>query len=157
MIQLCSIFTTSNQRPKKPRCRDWWIAPSIKLSFCWRFENAWCFAQTATENITIEKNLIEHKWFVSLKLVSVVIESWSRKSAQDDKLNFCLTAGTLWPTNQERPCRDDCAGTTHRPSGRRWRLPPSSCRPHPPKIACFGVCLPQHGGMSVPMFSVGFC
>src|ERR1035441_3088166 len=29
-------------------------------------------------------------------------ESWSRKSAQADKWNFCLTAGTLWPANQER-------------------------------------------------------
>jgi beta-lactamase superfamily II metal-dependent hydrolase len=30
-------------------------------------------------------------------------ESRSRKSAQDDKWNFCLMAGTLWPANQERP------------------------------------------------------
>ena len=29
-------------------------------------------------------------------------ESRSRKSAQDDKWSFCLTAGTLCPTNQER-------------------------------------------------------
>jgi hypothetical protein len=29
-------------------------------------------------------------------------ESWSRKSAQGDKWSFCLTAGTLCPTNQER-------------------------------------------------------
>ena len=29
-------------------------------------------------------------------------QSRSRKSAQDDKWNFCLTAGTLCPTNQER-------------------------------------------------------
>ena len=27
----------------------------------------------------------------------------SRKSAQGDKWSFCLTAGTLWPANQERP------------------------------------------------------
>jgi hypothetical protein len=26
-----------------------------------------------------------------------------RKSAQDDKWNFCLTADTLCPANQERP------------------------------------------------------
>jgi hypothetical protein len=26
-----------------------------------------------------------------------------RKSARDDKWNFCLTAGTLCPANQERP------------------------------------------------------
>ena len=32
-----------------------------------------------------------------------VVESWSRKSAQADKWNFCLTAGTLWPADQERP------------------------------------------------------
>ena len=31
------------------------------------------------------------------------MESRSRKSAQDDKWSFCLTAGTLWPANQERP------------------------------------------------------
>ena len=30
-------------------------------------------------------------------------ESRPRKSAQDDKWSFCLTAGTLWPANQERP------------------------------------------------------
>jgi NAD(P)-dependent dehydrogenase (short-subunit alcohol dehydrogenase family) len=30
-------------------------------------------------------------------------KSRSRKSAQDDKWNFCLMAGTLWPANQERP------------------------------------------------------
>jgi putative transposase len=29
-------------------------------------------------------------------------QSRSRKSAQDDKWSFCLTAGTLCPTNQER-------------------------------------------------------
>jgi hypothetical protein len=29
----------------------------------------------------------------------------------------------LCPANQERPCRDERAGTTHRPSRRRWRLP----------------------------------
>ena len=31
VIRLCSIFTTSSHQPKRPRCRDWWIAPSIKL------------------------------------------------------------------------------------------------------------------------------
>jgi len=31
------------------------------------------------------------------------IRSRSRKSAQDDKWSFCLTAGTLCPANQERP------------------------------------------------------
>jgi (hydroxyamino)benzene mutase len=31
-----------------------------------------------------------------------LIQSWSRKSAQDDKWNFCLTAGTLCAANQER-------------------------------------------------------
>ena len=30
-------------------------------------------------------------------------ESRSRKSAQDDKWSFCLTAGTLCPSYQERP------------------------------------------------------
>ena len=30
-------------------------------------------------------------------------QSWSRKSAQDDKWSFCLTVGTLCPANQERP------------------------------------------------------
>ena len=30
-------------------------------------------------------------------------QSRSRKSAQRDKWSFCLTAGTLWPANQERP------------------------------------------------------
>jgi hypothetical protein len=30
-------------------------------------------------------------------------ESWPRKFEQGDKWSFCLTAGTLWPANQERP------------------------------------------------------
>jgi FAD binding domain len=54
-----------------------------------------------------------------------VEQRWSRKSAQADKWNFCLTAGTLCPANQERPCQDDHAGTTHRPSRRGLRLPRS--------------------------------
>jgi hypothetical protein len=33
---------------------------------------------------------------------SLAFKSRPRKSAQDDKWNFCLTAGTLWPANQER-------------------------------------------------------
>jgi hypothetical protein len=52
------------------------------------------------------------------------VKSRPRKFAQNDKWSFCLTAGTLVPANQERPCRDDRAGTTHRLSRRRWRLPP---------------------------------
>jgi hypothetical protein len=31
------------------------------------------------------------------------VKSRFRKSAQDDKWNFCLTADTLCPANQERP------------------------------------------------------
>src|SRR5215211_7303588 len=61
----------------------------------------------------------------SLAYAIVGAESRSRNSAQGDKWNFCLTAGTLLPANQERPCRDDRAGTTHRPSRRRWHLLPS--------------------------------
>jgi hypothetical protein len=45
-----------------------------------------------------------------------VEESRSRKSAQDAKWSFCLTAGTLLPANQERACQDARAGTTHRHS-----------------------------------------
>jgi hypothetical protein len=30
-------------------------------------------------------------------------ESWPRNFEQGDKWSFCLTAGTLWPANQERP------------------------------------------------------
>ena len=35
--------------------------------------------------------------------VQALWQSRSRESAQDDKWNFCLTAGTLCPANQERP------------------------------------------------------
>ena len=35
---------------------------------------------------------------------SVELESRLQESAQDDKWSFCLTAGTLCPANQERPC-----------------------------------------------------
>ena len=31
--------------------------------------------------------------------VAITVESRPRKSAQDDKWSFCLTAGTLWPAN----------------------------------------------------------
>ena len=30
-------------------------------------------------------------------------KKWFRNFAQGDKWNFCLTAGTLMPANQERP------------------------------------------------------
>jgi hypothetical protein len=30
-------------------------------------------------------------------------QSWLRKFEQGGKWSFCLTAGTLWPANQERP------------------------------------------------------
>jgi monoamine oxidase len=36
-------------------------------------------------------------------LAATVDKRWSRKSEQGDKWSFCLTAGTLWPANQERP------------------------------------------------------
>jgi hypothetical protein len=39
---------------------------------------------------------------ISPEKVELLGESRSRKSAQDDKWSFCLTAGTLCPTNQER-------------------------------------------------------
>jgi hypothetical protein len=35
--------------------------------------------------------------------LTIVEKSRSRKSEQGDKWSFCLTAGTLWPANQERP------------------------------------------------------
>src|ERR1700704_5423938 len=59
-----------------------------------------------------------------------LVQSRPRKSAQDDKWSFCLTAGTLWPANQERPCNDERAGTTHRPSRRRWHSRPSRAIVH---------------------------
>ena len=37
------------------------------------------------------------------RLIWTLDKSRSRKSAQGDKWSFCLTAGTLWPANQERP------------------------------------------------------
>jgi hypothetical protein len=37
-----------------------------------------------------------------LLFLSALGQSRLRKSAQDDKWSFCLTAGTLCPTNQER-------------------------------------------------------
>jgi hypothetical protein len=39
----------------------------------------------------------------SFNVSRMFIESRPRKSAQDDKWSFCLTVGTLCPTNQERP------------------------------------------------------
>jgi hypothetical protein len=34
-------------------------------------------------------------------LSAALLQSWSRKSGHDDRWNFCLTAGTLCPPNQE--------------------------------------------------------
>src|SRR6202161_4835322 len=48
--------------------------------------------------------------------VYLAVESWPRKSAQDDRWSFCLTAGTLLPATQERLCKDERAGTIHRAS-----------------------------------------
>jgi hypothetical protein len=48
--------------------------------------------------------------------LSCVRQSRCRKSAQGAKWNFCLTAGTLLPANQERPCRDDRAAMRGRSS-----------------------------------------
>ena len=39
---------------------------------------------------------------MTLKYFAPVDQSRPRKSEQDDKWSFCLTAGTLCPTNQER-------------------------------------------------------
>jgi hypothetical protein len=40
---------------------------------------------------------------IEIELATGHRQSRSRKSAQGDKWSFCLTAGTLWPANQERP------------------------------------------------------
>ena len=39
----------------------------------------------------------------SVNTLAATTKSRLRKSAQDDKWSFCLTAGTLCPVNQERP------------------------------------------------------
>ncbi len=53
---------------------------------------------------------LENAGFARPKVTTVLSPAWttdwksrSRESAQDDKWNFCLTAGTLCPANQERP------------------------------------------------------
>ena len=49
-------------------------------------------------------NLTDPRTFLpGMPFAAYVGESRSRKSAQGDKWSFCLTAGTLWPANQERP------------------------------------------------------
>ena len=56
--------------------------------------------------ITNPTNLYSQRHFPSLDYTlsfHVGLKSWSRKSEQSDKWSFCLTAGTLCPTNQERP------------------------------------------------------
>jgi hypothetical protein len=37
------------------------------------------------------------------KEMEVKDQSWSRKFGQRDRWSFCLMAGTLCPSNQERP------------------------------------------------------
>ena len=67
--------------------------------------------QLALDVKTDEQTIIEQiaelrrQSAVSLEAMGYLMgsESRSRKSAQDDKWSFCLTAGTLWPANQERP------------------------------------------------------
>ena len=48
-------------------------------------------------------SLADLKNYEFLRRVSTYKQSRSRKSAQDDKWSFCLTAGTLCPSYQERP------------------------------------------------------
>ena len=69
-------------------------------------------------------------------------ESRLQESEQDDRWSFCLTAGTLCPANQERPCNDDRAGTTHRPSRQRWRLLPSRAIAHWLSLRSSSTCTP---------------
>jgi citrate synthase len=73
---------------------------------------------------------IKRDLFVPIFAIGRVPESWPRKSAQDDRWSFCLSAGTVLRANQERPCRDDRAGIIHRLSRRRWLLPPSRAIGH---------------------------
>ena len=42
------------------------------------------------------------RWVAADKFAQYGGQSRSRKSAQDDKWSFCLTAGTVVPANQER-------------------------------------------------------
>jgi hypothetical protein len=37
------------------------------------------------------------------KVIHKIEESWSRKFGQRDKWSYCLMAGTLCPSDQERP------------------------------------------------------
>jgi hypothetical protein len=37
------------------------------------------------------------------RVLRSLVKKWLRNFAQGDKWNFCLTAGTLVPANQERP------------------------------------------------------
>jgi REP element-mobilizing transposase RayT len=52
------------------------------------------------------RNFLGHKFWARGYFVSTVgrdeEKSRLRKSAQDDKWSFCLTAGTLCPANQEK-------------------------------------------------------
>ncbi len=50
-----------------------------------------------------ESRLVAGILMIVLPTVMIGEESWSRKSAQDDRWSFCLTAGTLCPANQETP------------------------------------------------------
>src|SRR6266568_6418549 len=80
--------------------------------------------QAGEQDMTLHLTRMKQQIGRVREVLGWIVESWSRKSEQGDKWGFCLIAGTLCPANQERPCTDDRAGTTHRPSRRRWHLRP---------------------------------
>ena len=71
-----------------------WIAQQITEAFGWR---------NAPRYVVRDRDRVYGARFIQrVRAMGIRDESRLRKSAQDDKWSFCLTAGTLCPTNQER-------------------------------------------------------
>ena len=62
---------------------------------------SFCYFNAADENEHVIVLIFVNR--AQMLLASHMVQSWLRKFEQGDKWSFCLTAGTLWPANQERP------------------------------------------------------
>ena len=81
----------------KARVVPFVVVPEIEFDF-----EEWAPKKTVQEHVEPFPKRFQQKWGNRPAWIDVH-QSWLRKFEQGDKWSFCLTAGTLWPANQERP------------------------------------------------------
>jgi len=85
---------------EKTAARD---APTVK-ELCAIFIEDYSKPKNRPQSVKSNQGYIDRHIVPNLGTLKVRdIKSWPRKSAQEDRWSFCLTAGTLCPANQEIP------------------------------------------------------